>query len=564
MFLRPIHVASLLLLVTLVLAGCRTVPFEPPIAATFDAQVLNWPGGTPEPQASGLLLPAGRTLYYAIEFGEGRRDLLFAEVVADGPLQVSLLNARGGTLARSTSKEVFPSDATGGFFTAADDELAPRSISAEFTCLGPCAAIRAIQSMVYIAVENKGSSTRTFDLYAFTMPFSDLNEPNDGPETATPVSGPGTVSGAIETIGDVDWFVMGGNSVREVTFFPTSDELGLRLRIQGSDVSLRYGETAVLYPGERFTVASSMGRAGPSATSGYAVELGTAIASDFDQIVDAVDSSSPPKLVSRSIAGGATRSYLVRLPTPGARPVLHRGDQRRPAGHDQDAFGRAARRLERPRVLPGGRRRRRRRGSVDRRRLLRLLRLLRGAASLVGDVPRRGAQPDPQQPQLRPLRLRDGRQRRERPAEQDQRRARHGDQHPGRGQLRRRHRVGRGRGLVPLHRVDSLIMEFTVLDEALGIELVFSAGTSGEEPPIRGETDGVTIPLFPEDVFRVPARCRPRRSRPSRPPCACSSRRCRAARDGAARAAARAPPLRGPALPARAAGDRRGAPRSTR
>jgi len=315
MFLRPIHVASLLLLVTIVLAGCRTVPFEPDVAATFDAQVVNWPGGTPEPQASALLLPAGRTLYYAIEFGLGRSDLLYAEVVADGPLRVSLLNARGGTLARSTSAEVFPSDGSGAFFTADGAPLLPRSISAEFTCLGPCAAIRAIQPMVYVAVENQGTTTRTFDLYAFTMPFSDLNEPNDGPSTATPVSGQGTVSGAIETIGDVDWFVLGGNSVREVSFFPYRTELGLRLRIEGSDVSLGAGGTDVLYPGERFTVASSIGRAGPSATSGYAVELGAAIASDFDQIVEAVDSSSPSRLLSRSIGGFATRSYLVRLPT---------------------------------------------------------------------------------------------------------------------------------------------------------------------------------------------------------------------------------------------------------
>ncbi len=322
MFLRPIHVASLLLLVTLVLAGCRTVPFEPDVAATFDAQVVNWPGGTPEPRASALLLPAGRTLYYAIEFGGGRSDLLYAEVVADGPLRVSLLNVRGGTLARSTSPEVFPSDGSGTFFTSDGDPLVPRSISVEFSCVGPCAAIRAIQPMVYIAVENQGNVSQTFDLYAFTMKYSDLNEPNDGPSVATQVSGPGTASGAIETIGDVDWFVFGGSSVREVGFFPFRDDLGLRLRIEGSDVSLGSGGSEVLYPGERFTVASALGRAGPSATSGYRVVLGQAVASDFDQIVDAVDSSSPSKLLSRSIAGGATRSYLVRLPTLG-RDLLY-------------------------------------------------------------------------------------------------------------------------------------------------------------------------------------------------------------------------------------------------
>jgi hypothetical protein len=502
MSLRPIHVASLLLLATLVLAGCRTVPFEPDVAATFDAQVVSWPGGTPEPQASGLLLPAGSTAYYAIEFGAGRSDLLYAEVVADGPLRVSLLNARGGTLARSTSPEVFPSDAFVDVFTAAEDELAPRSISAEFTCLGPCAAIRAIQPMVYIAVENQGSSSRTFDLYAFTMPFSDLNEPNDGPETATPVSGQGTVSGAIETIGDVDWFALGGSSVREVTFFPTSDQLGLRLRIQGSDISLRYGETAVLYPGERFAVASSIGRAGPSATSGYAVEIGAAITSTFDQLVDAVDSSSPPKLLSRSIAGLATRSYLVRLPTlardlfytevtsddlrvtiktRSGVPLVASGD---PAFFETAAAGDA---------------------TVDPSSVGVFFGCLGPCAALRPSL----------ETYLVEVRNLVGSSRSfdlyafvMDANDENDRRSRTND---ARGTATRISGVGDYGGAIEWVGDEDwfrytgstpLVLEFTVLDEALGIELVFF-GASGEEPAIRGETGGVVIPLFPEDVFRV-------------------------------------------------------------
>lgn len=501
MFFRPVRAASLLILL-LLLAGCRVVPFEPDVAATFDAQVVTWPGGAPDPQASALLLPAGRTLYYAIEFGAGRRDLLYAEVVADGPLRVSLVDARGRTLARSTSAEVFPSEASQAFFTAADgDRLAPRSISDEFTCLGPCAAILAGQSMVYIAVENQGRVGRTFDLYAFTMPFSDLNEPNDGPASASPVVGPGVASGAIETIGDVDWFVMGGSTVRELTFDAFSDALGLRLRIEGSDVFMSSGGSDVVYPGERFAVASTLGRAGPSATSGYTVEIGQAIASNFDQVVDAVDSTTPSRLLSRTIAGGATRTYLVRLPTL-ARDlfyaevtaddlrvtVMTRSGVPLVASSDKAFFQAAASDA-----------------NVD--------------PSSVGVFfgcfgPCAAVRPSSETYLVEVRNLAPGSRSFDLYAyvmdanDENDRRGRSND---SRGAATSIPGVGSYGGAIEwvgdqdwfrFTGSSELELEFTVVDEDLGIELVV-CGASGEEPLIRGITDGVVAGLLPGDVLRV-------------------------------------------------------------
>ncbi|MFU8887502.1 MAG: hypothetical protein ACNA8N_02730 [Trueperaceae bacterium] len=501
MVLRPVRVAALLVAL-LVLAGCRIVPFEPDVAATFDAQVVSWPGGAPDPRASGLLLPAGRTLYFAIEFGAGRRDLLYAEVVADGPLRVSLVDARGRTLARSTSAEVFPSEASQAFFTTADgDRLAPRAISDEFTCLGPCAAVRAVQPMVYVAVENHGSVARTFDLYAFTMPFSDLNEPNDRPASATPVVGPGVASGAIETIGDVDWFVMGGSSVRELAFDAFSDALGLRLRIEGSDVLLSSGGSDVIYPGERFSVASSLGRAGPSASSGYTVEIGQAIASNFDRVVDAVDSTTPSRLLSRTIAGGATRTYLLRLPTlardlfyvevtaddlrvtimtRSGVPLVASSDRAffqtaaGDAGVDPSSVGVyfgcygpcAAMRpssetylVEVRNLAPGSR-------SFD----------LYAFVMDANDENDRGSRTNDARGTATPI--------------------------PGVGSYGGAIEWVGDEDWFRYTGSSELELEFTVLDENLGIELVFY-GTSGAESPIRGTTDGVITGLYLGDVLRV-------------------------------------------------------------
>ncbi|MFO8151356.1 MAG: hypothetical protein R6T93_13835 [Trueperaceae bacterium] len=310
------------------LAACTGVPFNPTIEDTFTAQVVEWPGGDPTPRASGITLREGRTVYYRVDTPSARRDLMYAEVVATGAasgLRISLVSDLGFTRAVSVSPDYFSSTFAG--LTLSDgeafelDAVGGRSISAEFACLGPCVAVRATANSYLVKIENTSGSSRTFDLYGYTIDFSDEGEPNDSAGSAVPFSGAGVLQGAIETLGDEDWFLYTGSELRELRFDAFDPALGLELQIDGGGPTLVDGDEDVIYPGERFRVHPADGRAGPSSTSGYAVTVGDVATSPIDATVTAQDTTSPGQLLSASVAAFATRTYRVDVPT--ARDLLY-------------------------------------------------------------------------------------------------------------------------------------------------------------------------------------------------------------------------------------------------
>lgn len=315
-------------LAMLALAACTFTPFDPTIEETFTAQVVDWPGGDPTPRVPGITLREGREVFYRIEMPSARRDLLYAELVAIGAssgLRLSLVSDIGFTRAVSVSPDYFSSTvgglALGEVETLGSDAVGGRSISAEFTCLGPCVAVRATANSVLVKIENTSGSSRTFDLYGYTMDFSDENEPNDTASSAIAVGGPGVLQGAIETLGDEDWFRYTGSDLRDLRFDAFDPALGLVLQIDGGGPTLSDGDEDVIYPGERFRVRSADGRAGPSSTSGYAVTIGDVATSPIDGTYTAQDTTSPSELVSTSVAAFATRTFRVNVPT--ARDLLY-------------------------------------------------------------------------------------------------------------------------------------------------------------------------------------------------------------------------------------------------
>jgi len=324
-------------LAILALAACSLPPidFNPTIEDTFTAQVVPWPGGTPTPRVTGISLREGRTIFYRVEMPSDRRDLLFAELVAAGAssgLRLSLVTELGFTRAVSDSPSFF-SATVGGL--AASGAVEPdrgavepdrgaverSSISAEFACIGPCAAVRAPALSFLIKIENTATTARTFDLFGYTMDATDENEPNDSPGSAVAFSGQTVLRGAIETLDDVDWFLYTGSQLRELRFDTFDPALGLTLQIDGGGPTLRDGDEDVIYPGERFRVRPAAGRAGPSSTSGYAVTIGSVVTTPIDATVTAQDTTSPSPLLSASVAAGATRTYQVNLAT--ARDLLY-------------------------------------------------------------------------------------------------------------------------------------------------------------------------------------------------------------------------------------------------
>jgi len=310
------------------LAACTFTPFDPTIEQTFTAQVVDWPGGDPTPRVGGITLREGRTVYYRVDMPSARRDLLYAEVVATGAgsgLRLSLVSDVGFTRAVSVSPDYFSSTVGGLGLSEVEaldaDAVGGRSISAEFSCLGPCVAVRATANSYLIKIENTSGSSRTFDLYGYTMNFSDQNEPNDTASSAVVLTGAGVFQGAIETLGDEDWFRYTGSDLRDLRFDAFDPALGLLLQIDGGGPTLGTGDQDVIYPGERFRVRSTAGRAGPSSTSGYAITIGDVATAPIDATVSAQDTTEPSPLLSSSVAASATRTYRVNLAT--ARDLLY-------------------------------------------------------------------------------------------------------------------------------------------------------------------------------------------------------------------------------------------------
>lgn len=312
----------------LALAACVITPFDPTIEDTFTAQVVEWPGGDPTARIPSITLREGRTIYYRVDVPSDRRDLIYAEVVGAGvagDVRIAFVNDFGFKRAVSTSPDFFASSVGGlapsGGEPSGSGDLGGRSISAQFTCLGPCVALRATGTSYLVEIENTAGSPRTFDLYGYTMDFSDEDEPNDGASSAVAVGGAAVLQGAIETLDDEDWFHYTGSEVRELRFDAFDPALGLALTIDGGGPTLEDGDADVVYPGERLRVRAGDGRAGPSSTSGYAVTIGDVATSPIDATVAAQDTTSPSPLLSSSVAAFGSRAYRVNLPT--ARDLLY-------------------------------------------------------------------------------------------------------------------------------------------------------------------------------------------------------------------------------------------------
>jgi hypothetical protein len=263
----------------LLLTACQvtvTPPtFDPPIAATVTAEDTTDPGAL----RTGVSIQPGTTLYYRVEVAPAR-DLLYGEAVGTG-LRVRWRTLGGSTLAVSNSPTYFAGSVSDLAIAAAETDVGvdPSAIAVQYVCVGPCAAIAPTASTYLLSVENTTNSTRTFDLFAYTFAANDLNDrgsaDNQTRDNATPISS-GTETGAIELVGDRDWYRYTGPSGPVIEFSVFDPALGLRLRFEdGTTLTGAAGsQTTTLQVGDYFQVFSALGRAGPSGTSGYTLQIG--------------------------------------------------------------------------------------------------------------------------------------------------------------------------------------------------------------------------------------------------------------------------------------------------
>ena len=278
---RTARVVVATVLVALALSSCQITvtpipPEEPDLVV--DAQ-----GRTTTPRSLGTLnVPAGETRLVRVTFSrvdDAHRLLRYVEVKVDngddGDVRLESFVGRS-RVGVSQSRNLFAASASALVASAGD--LDPSSISTNWKCLGPCVAERYRSGVVDMRVTNRSSSSRTVDVFAYGTVEADENEPNDVRAEATVVTLSGTVdgtSGAIERIGDVDYFRFDCASD-----WPFSDiELRMTSPFAGDIVlqledgtRYRAGRTTRTIPcGSVVSVRTTDGSAGPSDASRYAI-----------------------------------------------------------------------------------------------------------------------------------------------------------------------------------------------------------------------------------------------------------------------------------------------------
>jgi hypothetical protein len=218
-----------------------------------------------DPVRTNVTLSAGTSRIYKVNISDSvaqNNDVVYFDAVpldgtkVSGYLEVtsySVVGSQATPLYVSQSNEWFgrPND-PGLTSAAALADFAPTSITSGVpACGGPCVVVPTPSggSTAYIRVEGIQSTT-TFDLYVVATTFSDVGEPNDTFSNAEVVGGDLFVQGAIEIIGDTDWYVPDSN-VAGVTFSGNND-LNLLANVYTESGSFRStlsdGQTYILPP----------------------------------------------------------------------------------------------------------------------------------------------------------------------------------------------------------------------------------------------------------------------------------------------------------------------------
>ena len=256
-------------------------------------------------------------------------QLLFVEIGGSGlggSVAVELRTSLNSLVAASRSPERFGSNLSqlGAEQRSAGGELEVdrSSISVNWTCEGPCVAMRHSTGTYRMRIQNQGSSARTVDVYAYAIAMTDQNEPNDTPSNATPLplssDGDG-VSGAIEFVGDVDYYRLqctGG--------FGTAARLELisgfagALALEADGRTYRIGDvTDPIACNTTVAVRTTDGSAGPSDASRYSIVADAASLFDLAVVAQA-NTTSPTARGSVSLAPGATARVRVTFPNSSA------------------------------------------------------------------------------------------------------------------------------------------------------------------------------------------------------------------------------------------------------
>jgi hypothetical protein len=268
-------IASLILL-----AGCTVVvePFEPetqPISASAD----------PLSPVDTVTLGSSEEIWYEVSVSSSlasSSDVIYFEAEPQGFADTSgVLSLRryassGTVLASSVSPAGFGAGTT-TLTSVSSSEFSPAIVNA-VNCRGPCIILPSTSGTFLIRVRNISGGTITVNFFAFGDQFADGNEPfNDTEDGAVGLFLDDVDTGAIETLGDIDWYVVNDPG----TFLFTSlSSAELRAEVWDGNVlvdTLSPGETEGVRVGDEIAIFSAGNFAGPPGSDGegtfYTVEL---------------------------------------------------------------------------------------------------------------------------------------------------------------------------------------------------------------------------------------------------------------------------------------------------
>ncbi len=207
--MRPLMRTALLLGLALGLSAC-TIQFVVPGAiepSEFDVALSN---ADPVQQFS-LSSQSSRSFDVAVGPEYGSQVVI---MTSSGRLRVE--DSAGDHLASSTS-ETFFTDLELIPLSVRDDDASVRPAitvtgPGDFLCVGPCVSFDTseIDSVVTVSVTNTESSSQVMSLYVVGAPYYDESfEPSNdvvGGRRSLPSSLNSSATGAIESLGDVDWY----------------------------------------------------------------------------------------------------------------------------------------------------------------------------------------------------------------------------------------------------------------------------------------------------------------------------------------------------------------------
>lgn len=277
-------------LTVLVLAAC-SVSNPPPTGPPADAVPVTATSNPASAVDTWTFAPGEEEVYeVSVPANVGSDDLLYIEL--DRNISLEVLPASYASVEFSASSSAyFGTGLTGLTAAVADGSLSGQTVTTPVTCRGSCVILDAAPSTFYVRVVNTGAITMNdVNLYVYGDDYADETEGiND-----TPATGPNLVSfdsGAIETIGDVDYWYMPNNG--NVQFDVVQNGIALEAEIVDSNGNrvptstgpYLDGDVIQVFAGEFLRIWTvDENRAAASANSQYYLEYQGGPAGESDRV----------------------------------------------------------------------------------------------------------------------------------------------------------------------------------------------------------------------------------------------------------------------------------------